>query len=455
MFKRRKKTSVDLQHIAQEVYKKNAELAIKNKTLSLLHELYQISTTSLEVGDLSDKFTRSIARILHFPFVAILTKTKDSRHMKIQSVTTILSSKKPMSFRDNKVEFHQSDICVQVSQKGKMRRSRSFEKVVKAFIPEKDIQAIVKKQSVVTTFVLPLHSGNKHIGVLVLGIDRAYQDLNAFEKQAITNLTNVASVAIDKALAYQRLQVANDKLRHLDELKTEFLSIASHQLRTPLSIIKGFTSLLDEGAYGEVNDEQKQIFHNIDESNERLIKLVDEFLNISRLEQGRTKYSFEEMDMVDLIDGVVGELNEKAHTKEVVIEYHKPEGFEKNIADAEKLRHAVYNYIDNAIKYTKDRSHIDVYLEEKNKGIQVHVKDEGVGLDAEDIKNLFQKFYRSPKVLRDFQGTGLGLFVVRQFIEAHGGRVWVTSPGVDQGSEFFFWIPKKVTKMVKTKDGEI
>ena len=255
------------------------------------------------------------------------------------------------------------------------------------------------------------------------------------------------------------LQAANTKLKELDELKTEFMSIASHQLRTPLSVIKGYTSLMEEGAYGDVSKEEKKILHNIDISNERLIKLVDEFLNISRIEQGRIKYSFAEMDAVPMAEGVIAELKEKAAPQHVKLSLRAEEKFFKVAADEEKLRHCLYNFVDNAIKYSPDNEEVIIYLEKKNSGIAARVCDKGVGLDKDDIKNLFQKFYRSPHVLRDYQGTGLGLFVVKQFIEAHGGRVWAKSKGIGKGSEFGFWIPlrgksERVTSERVKSEGE-
>lgn len=239
------------------------------------------------------------------------------------------------------------------------------------------------------------------------------------------------------------LEKANARLKELDQLKTEFMSIASHQLRTPLSIIKGYTSLLDEGAYGSVTSKAKEVLHNIDASNEHLIKLVDEFLNVSRIEQGRVQFSFAEINMEALVEDVIKELKEKAKPKgiELLLEVRKKLKF--LVADEEKMRHCVYNFVDNAIKYSGERTKIHIYIERGLRGIFLRVVDRGVGLDKKDLKNLFQKFYRSPNVLRDFQGTGLGLFVVRQFVEAHKGKVWVKSKGIGKGSEFGFFVPYK------------
>ena len=238
------------------------------------------------------------------------------------------------------------------------------------------------------------------------------------------------------------LQIANTRLQELDRQKTDFLSIAAHQLRTPLSIMNGYIELLTEGAYGSVTKEQKDIYKNIDESNAHLVKLVDSFLDITRLEQGRTKYDFAEHDLNQVIGSVVKELAMKASQKGLGLEWQPNEIAAKIIFDEEKIRHVVFNYVDNAAKYC-DSGKINISIAEEGQGVAVRVKDDGIGFDKVDEVNFFQKFYRGNNVRGvNVNGTGLGLFVCAKFIDAHHGRVWAHSPGIGKGSEFGFWIPK-------------
>lgn len=245
------------------------------------------------------------------------------------------------------------------------------------------------------------------------------------------------------------LEHANARLQEQDKIKTEFLSIASHQLRTPLSIIKGYSELISEGAFGKIGKKVKNVLANIDESNEHLIKLVDEFLNISRIEQGRTQYHFEKTSLRELLAGVVHELGQKANAKGIKLQVDASSGKAMALVDGEKLRHGMYNFIDNAIKYSPKKTTIHVSLKKEGKGYVYQVQDAGVGLDESDVRNMFQKFYRSPHVMRDFQGNGLGLYVVRQFVEAHGGKVWAKSKGVGKGSEFGFSVPLQPPKRLQ------
>jgi signal transduction histidine kinase len=241
----------------------------------------------------------------------------------------------------------------------------------------------------------------------------------------------------------KELQIANERLKELDQQKTDFLSIAAHQLRTPMSIMNGYMELISDGAYGNVTEETKGILRNMDQSNQRLIKLVDEFLDITRIEQGRTKFDYEEVDMGDLINSVGEELKQRALDKQLKLEWQKPDHKVTVMADSEKIRHVVFNFADNAIKYSPQGT-INISLNEEKGGIAVRVLDQGFGFGEKDQHNFFQKFYRGDNVKKtEVSGTGLGLYVCRKFIENHKGQIWAKSPGLGQGSEFGFWIPLK------------
>lgn len=240
-----------------------------------------------------------------------------------------------------------------------------------------------------------------------------------------------------------KLERANLRLKELDEIKTEFMSIASHQLRTPLTVIKGFVSLIQEGAYGKTNEKIKEVLKNIYETNEHLIHLVDDFLNISRIEQGRAKYEFKKMDLTELINGVIVELAIKVSAKNLKIIFGQQGEKIEIVADSEKIRHVIYNFIDNAIKYT-EKGVIKIIVDKEDGGHTLRVIDTGIGFDKIDHANFFQKFYRGKNTKRlDAQGVGMGLYVCRKFIEGHGGKIWAKSKGPQKGSEFGFWLKPK------------
>ncbi|HLC69561.1 MAG TPA: ATP-binding protein [Patescibacteria group bacterium] len=242
-----------------------------------------------------------------------------------------------------------------------------------------------------------------------------------------------------QALAHS-LEKANIRLQELDKQKTEFLSIAAHQLRTPLSIIKGYVELVKDGAYGKINQKMGTVLSNVEGTNEHLVKLVDEFLDISRIEQGRTKYNFESGNICETITSVVEEMKMRAEEKGLAIAWSSCR-LPKVTMDAEKVRHVVFNFIDNAIKYA-EAGEVVVETEDEGDGITVRVRDSGIGFEKNDQVNFYQKFYRGDNVKgTNVNGTGLGLYVCRKFIEAHGGKVWARSQGLGKGSEFGFWLP--------------
>ena len=241
----------------------------------------------------------------------------------------------------------------------------------------------------------------------------------------------------------KQLKTANAKLKKLDAAKSEFISIASHQLRTPLTVIKGYLSMIREGDFGKLGEKIKDPIEKIFESSQRLISLVANLLNISRIESGRLKFNFTEMQLEDMIESVMEELKNKADEKglEFTFKRHK-KPLPKIRIDEEKIRQVVANIIDNSIKYT-DEGKVEVQLNQEDKNLYFCVKDTGAGIKRNDIGKLFQKFSRGTGKTKTTDGTGLGLFVARQMVEAHKGSIWVESKGEGHGSKFCFTLPIK------------
>lgn len=239
------------------------------------------------------------------------------------------------------------------------------------------------------------------------------------------------------------LASANEKLKELDDLKTDFISIASHQLRTPLTAIKGYTSMMIEGSYGEIPEKQKGIIEKVFQSAQRLIYIVNDLLDISRIEQGRFSISLEPIKVANVLKDVVEELQQNAKSKNLSLELAvAPENAElTGTADFNKIRQVFLNVIDNSIKYT-DKGYVRVSVEPRGDKVLVSVKDSGIGISEASMKNLFQKFSRAKGVTKlHTDGSGLGLFIVKKIMEAHGGDVWAESEGEGKGSQFYVSIP--------------
>lgn len=236
------------------------------------------------------------------------------------------------------------------------------------------------------------------------------------------------------------LESANSRLKQVDLLKSEFLSVASHQLRAPLTAIRGYAANMDEGAYGEVPNTMKEPLQVIQESARLMSNAIEDYLNISRIEQGRMKYEKAEFDVADLAHKVVNELEPVAHSKNLKLLF-STNGPAKITADIGKIKQVITNLVDNAIKYTVDGT-VTVAVDKNASRARISIIDTGVGISAEDIEKLFSKFTRARDANKvNTTGTGLGLYVAKQLTEGNGGKIWVESDGVGKGSRFIMELP--------------
>ena len=308
--------------------------------------------------------------------------------------------------------------------------------------------------------VVPLNIKDEMLGVMVLGNKESGDMFNDEDLRTLETVASQAAIAIKNAQLYgetrgfsvtlqkeverqtKQLKEANVELQKLDKAKSDFISIASHQLRTPLTAIKGFTSMILEGSYGRVTNVVRDKLEKIFESTERLVRLVNDLLDLSHMEGGGMEYNFAKVDFDAMVRSVVEELTPPAEKKKLKFKWRTPD---ENIwvwADEQKLRQVVMNLIDNAIKYTPQGA-VDVILERVDGNVQMSVKDTGMGMKKSELANLFQKFVRGTEAPRYYtEGAGIGLYVAKQLIEAQKGEVWAESPGEDKGSTFFVKMPE-------------
>ncbi len=239
------------------------------------------------------------------------------------------------------------------------------------------------------------------------------------------------------------LELANNKLKELDQLKSEFLSLATHQIRAPLTAIKGYASLVLEGDYGQISSQVEGAVKNIFESCQNLVLIVGDFLDISRIEQGRMKYEMSDFDINSLISDIIEKLRPNVESAGLSISLNSPKEKLLVYLDQNKIRQVISNIIDNSIKYTKSGS-ITVSIEKDGLDVLISVKDTGIGISKEDIPKLFAKFVRAKDASKtNVIGTGLGLYIAKQMVEAQAGKVWVSSEGLYKGSTFYIRLPLK------------
>jgi PAS domain S-box-containing protein len=232
--------------------------------------------------------------------------------------------------------------------------------------------------------------------------------------------------------------VTKEKL--IEKMKTEFVSVAAHQLRTPLSAIKWTIRMILDGDVGEINEEQRELLEQTYISNERMIRLINDLLDVSRIEEGRLLYDQEDTRIEDVLDSVIEASQEMLRNKNMVLEVNKKETPKVRI-DKEKIGVVIQNLLENAIKYTEQGGKIKITLDNDEKNVIFKIEDSGVGIPKSQQDRIFTKFFRAENVTRmETNGTGLGLYTTKNIVQAHKGQIWFESEE-NKGTTFYFTIP--------------
>jgi signal transduction histidine kinase len=308
--------------------------------------------------------------------------------------------------------------------------------------------------------ILPLIQDANVIGFLCMGdhknsgyTNRDIRALNTISNELIIAIQNAAAVHEIReinATLQQRITNATKELRsknailtQLDKVKDEFISMASHQLRTPLTSVKGYLSMVIEGDAGKITPSQKQLLDQAFMSSENMVHLINDFLNVSRIQSGKFVIDKTEVDLSRLVEEEVSGLRPNAAARNMKLVYRKPRKFPLLNIDEGKIRQVVMNFSDNAIYYSHEHSSIVISLGVEGNEVVFTVKDTGIGVPKTEQSKLFAKFYRADnaKVQRP-DGTGVGIYLAKKVIDASGGKIIFESTE-GKGSTFGFRLPIK------------
>lgn len=435
----------------------------------LLTQISEVTSSILDLRNLLASIATTLGEAFHFQKIGIVLLNKD-----------------------NKLEiFHKEGF-----KDGVAEQLIAFPNVVKILYQElKQMPGILVIDEMVTQFengefqpaspallkalhdndialIIPLFVQENLIGVLALGNKKSGDTYNNQDINTLKIIGGQSAIAIENARLYDELKdfnvkleeevrrktaelrKANANLKQLDKAKSEFISIASHQLRTPLTVIKGYISMMKEGSFGPVPEPIMQNLDKVYLSNERLIGLVENLLDISRIESGRQEFIWSKVDITAKAKEIIETLKNNAEQKGLKLILAKPEGnIPIIVADDAKLHEVMMNFIDNSIKYTKEGK-IEVILRANPKGMVTFcVKDTGIGVSKDIQEKLFQKFTRGKDSFRiHTEGVGLGLYVAKMLIDAHKGKIWVDSEGEGKGSQFCFSVPVAGPGNVKVEE---
>lgn len=428
----------------------------------LLRDLSEIISTEIEIDTLIERLTKTLDTGLKIKNSILVLQSKDG----VFRVRTLVHPHtEPLVFEQANplIKYLNKVDKIIIAEELQRKIEDTAEEKGKAEL-EKFLAELEKIQAAA---LAPVKTQEKLNAVLLLGPKLSGEVFTRESIDLIEVLTPQIALAIEKSKLYEEvksftqtlqskvdeatieiksknieLEEANIRLKALDQAKTEFVSIASHQLRTPMTGIMGYLSMMTSGDFGKLKPEHFKILKELLDESQRMIRLINQFLNVSKIEAGKFELAKREVQLEDLIAAKLKEVTKMAEKKNLKLVFKKPDiPLPKVMADPDKLNDIILNLVDNAIKYTS-KGGVTIAVQQKGDELLTSIKDTGIGIGKGDAKELFGKFQRGTGIARiQPDGSGLGLFLAKNVVEGHHGRIWVESEGAGKGSTFYFTLP--------------
>ena len=449
--------------------------------------LWEISKVVLETTDF-DEATYKVVNIvlgqlgnLRYGYDAIVLTLLDKGKNQLRRIAiseTAVAKKflqaSPIPFQEIIIPLDSKDnIAVKAVMEKNVKMTNRMSDILCPGLPKEWVNSYQEKLGTKTGIVFPILVREKTLGALIFSLNKDQSKITNEEWTVLETFVGTVGIALDNALLFQSLNLttaqlahANKRLQELDKLKDDFVSVASHELRTPMTAIKSYL-WMGLNKYGQLPsrtqsdlktnrkyklpDDMQKYMSRAYISVERLINLVNDMLNISRIESGRIALRLTDVDLVQLASEVIDEVKAKAAEKDIKLKLNV-HIFPKVLADPDKIHEVYLNLIGNALKFTPAGGTVTVAFNEKPPFIYVSITDTGVGIHKEDLARLFTKFGRldnSYVASASSGGTGLGLFISKSLIEIHKGSITATSEGEGRGTTFTFSLPMVGTQTAK------
>jgi len=435
-----------------EIDKATKDLSEKNQNLTVLRRLDEIIINTLDLDEICQKIVDTIAWEAGFlgGFLALFDDQGEKMVVKAFSQTpafkTIFKSLS-VPFNSLVLNFHE-DAASGIAKALKERQPIAVDSFVNLFSSSltTDLANQLQKQSKIKNLVIyPLSSKGKLLGAVIFALHKPFENLTPGELNTLTVFTDEAGIAIENAKLYQDLKVANEHLLELDKMKDELVSVASHELRTPMTSIKSYLWMIINKKATLTEEKKSEYLSRVYESSERMIKLVEDMLTVSKIEGGKIEIHLASANLKDLIEQVVKDMLVQSQAKGVDLTFLKsPQKLPPVLMDTDRTREILVNLTGNALKYTPNQGRVEISVKEQKDGVKVSIHDSGKGIAKEDIPRLFQKFGRlegSFVSSAEAGGTGLGLYITKGLVELQGGKIWAESEK-GQGSTFNFILKK-------------
>lgn len=323
-----------------------------------------------------------------------------------------------------------------------------------------DISGLLSILSLSSLCIVPIVSQEAKLGTILVGNDLPYAVLTEGDVEILSILAGQIASGIENAKLYEELwkshqeleqrvnhrtkelALANEKLRNIDKLKSDFVSAVSHELRTPLTSIKGYAAILIAEKLGPLPPAVKERLEKINKHSDSLTKLVNDLLDISRIESGKTGMKLERVNLTEIAEEVSDIIMPQLKEKNIRLVLELPQEIPLCLADKTQIGRVFTNLLSNALKFTPEKGSISIKVKDSKNLAQVDIHDTGIGIAEDDLARIFEEFYRIDNPInQQIKGTGLGLSLVKHIIEAHKGKIWVTS-ALNKGTTFSFTLPK-------------
>lgn len=429
--------------------------------LSMLHNIGLVISSTLELERFVERALEALVHHLGYDRAGLLLADPEQHILVLHGIAGVSEAvRQQMQFF--RIPFHEgSDFHTQVIRGGEpmfVHDASRFDNPA--------VQALTDSLEVRSLLILPLKLEEHFLGVLSIGNRASHRLLTAADQRVLMTLANQMATAIANALTYKELAELNTSLEekvqertealqhqqailhrvnvHLEVAnrhKTEFLANMSHELRTPLNAIIGFSEVLLEKMFGDINERQVEYLHDILSSGRHLLSLINDILDLAKIEAGKLDLDLEVCDLRFLLEGSLVMVKERAMAHGIEISLEIADTLETLLGDERKIKQILYNLLSNAVKFTPDKGHVGIVAHQVEDMVQITVWDTGVGIAAEDQQRIFEEFQQVAGGLTNkTEGTGLGLTLAKRFVELHGGTITVES-ALGHGSKFTFTLP--------------
>lgn len=429
-----------------ELNKTQEELDKRLGGLDALQKIARLISTTLDEGEIFNRLQQALMTNLEFEKNLILIYNKQA----------VLHSRVGIGFSEEDIPAILTDLEKDTDLLSALKEGHTFSSINSTKPRRESIIRIFDIEHYVFT---PILSQKGIIGLVLVGNRSNAAAITQGDEELISILASQVGQALENARLFEqvfrssqaleakvhdrtiRLESALKEVQNISKTKSEFISAVSHELRTPLTSIKGYASILMAGKLGNIPDQVKARLGKINIHSDNLVKLINELLDISRIESGRVEMKLSKCNLSSMIETVHDLLTPQIKEKNLQWSAQIDPAIPEIQLDTSQVDRIFINLISNAIKFTPENGTISVKAHLENNIVAIEVSDTGIGISQEDVARLFDEFYRvDNQINQNVKGTGLGLPLAKKIVEAHNGKMWITSQ-IKQGTTFHFTLP--------------